>query len=150
MRNGEYEDFEKKLKAVALRPAPPGLREKVLGAARGRQDEAAWTTPLLRWCLAGCTVVIAVIFIMDAGFSRRQQECLQAVFNGYRESQSNFANEGQVLIKDLKDFFGSKQVPWEIWVLAHQREANGNRRSAFIGEFFREDHSGSEIAKDLD
>jgi hypothetical protein len=150
MKKAEDQDVEGLLRSTRLKPARPGLREKVLDAAAKHKEETAWTTPLLRWCLAGCAVVLAVIFVMDAGLSRRQQERLRSVFNGYRGSQSNFAKEGQALIKDLNDFFGSKQPPLERWALAHQREANGNRRSAFIGEFFREDHNGSEIAKDLD
>ena len=70
---------EKLLGSVTPKPAPAGLREKVLAAASRsiRQESAA--TPLLRTCLAGCAVILLVISIADALATKNESARLMAV-----------------------------------------------------------------------
>lgn len=83
MKGNGDRNVEEMLRSAELKPAPPGLREKVLKAAANHKEEAAWTTPLLRWCLAGCVVALSVIFVADGLVTRTQQNRLQAVLDGF-------------------------------------------------------------------
>jgi hypothetical protein len=72
-------ETENLLKSVAPKPAPKGLRERVLrAAARSRATDSA-TTPLLRMCLAGCAVILIVVSLIDGLASRSENARLQAV-----------------------------------------------------------------------
>jgi hypothetical protein len=140
-------DVEGLLRSARLKPAPPGLREKVLEAAAKHKEETAWTTPRLRWCLAGCTVVLAVIFIMDAGLSRRQQNRLQAFLDGSRLTQNQAGDESRVLAEVLGADVNRKLLARNDLSVAQQIKAEQLRREDILKELLEEDFDGSESEK---
>jgi len=79
MKRSEAPDIERLLKSVKLKPARLGLREKVLKRAGQYREEAAWTTPLLRWCLGGCAAVLLIVFVADGRISGAQRDRLTAL-----------------------------------------------------------------------
>jgi hypothetical protein len=121
MRNGNHHDFEKRLKSIRLKEAPAGLREKILGTARQRQEATAWTTPLLRKCLAGCSVLLAVIFLADAGASRTQNARVQAILDGTRISRPEAVEQWNTQLEELRDAVGPGDFSRERWLQARQK-----------------------------
>jgi hypothetical protein len=121
MKNGKEYDIEKRLQSVKLTPVPPGLREKVLGAALERKEATAWTTPLLRKCLAGCAVLLAAVFIADASASRTQNARVQAILDGTRITQSDEVRQWNAELEELRDAVGPGEIVRERWLLARQK-----------------------------
>jgi hypothetical protein len=79
MSDSETEDL---INSAKPKPAPAGLREKVVGAAaRSRAADSA-TTPLLRFWITGCAVVILVISVADAFVTRNQSAHIQFMLAG--------------------------------------------------------------------
>lgn len=79
MKKSMNPETERLLGSVTPKPAPAGLREKVLGAAaRSRAADSA-TTPLLRICVAGCAVILLVVFIGGALASKHESRRLMAM-----------------------------------------------------------------------
>jgi hypothetical protein len=73
---------EQILKSIVLPPAPPGLRERVLRAAREERQARAWTTPRLRVVLAVCAGLMICALGGDAIASRRQTLQIRALLGG--------------------------------------------------------------------
>lgn len=121
MKHGENLDIETRLKSIRLTPAPPGLREKILLAARQRQEATAWTTPLLRKCLVGCAVLLAVILIADAGASRTQSARVQAILDGTRISRPEAVEQWNTQLEELRDAVGPGDFSRERWLQARQK-----------------------------
>ncbi|MGA2534280.1 MAG: hypothetical protein ABSG19_14740 [Candidatus Aminicenantales bacterium] len=121
MKNGDNYEIEGRLKTIRLTPAPPGLREKILGAAQERKEATAWTTPLLRKCLAGCAVLLAVIFIADAGANRTQNARAQAVLDGTRITQTDEAKQWNAELEELRDALGPGGIARERSLQARQK-----------------------------
>ncbi len=137
-------DIEKRLRSLTLKPAPPGLREKVLQAAAKNKGEAAWTTPLLRWSLAGCAAVLALVFIADAALSRNQQSRLHALMDGSPLMQDRAADENRVLAEVLGEPVGRKLFAQDGRIAAEERGAGQARREELLKELLKEDFDGSE------
>ncbi len=150
MNKEEERKLERTLASLAPIPAPQGLRERVLDAARKERQERAWTTPLLRACLAGCGVILIAVFALDGAASGKQASRLQALLDGNRISGSASDTEWASVAKDLGDVLSPADLAREKRLLAHQGPRAGNRPSGSIMEFLKENHDGSEIPKDLD
>ncbi len=146
----EDRDIERRLRSMALRPARPGLREKVLAAAAKRKQETAWTTPRLRWCLAGCAAVLAVVFIADAGLGRKQQTRLQALMDGSPRMQDRAADESRVLAEVLGEPVDRQLVARNERIASAEKRAGHVRRERVLKELLKEVFDGSEGAKDID
>jgi hypothetical protein len=149
MKDVEGRDIEGLLRSVRLKPAPPGLRERVLKASGRAREEAAWTTPRLRRCLAGCAVVLAAVLISDAALNRGQQHRLQSFLGRNAGLASDSEREQQTTLNDLSDIVGAQERPWREWILAHQKESGGRGRAVFPGLSSREERNGGEMAKDI-
>jgi hypothetical protein len=67
------------LESVTPKPAPAGLREKVVGAAARSRATDSTATPLLRMCLAGCAVILIVVSLADALASKNELNRLRAI-----------------------------------------------------------------------
>ncbi len=147
MKNREDQDVENLIRSIKLSPARSGLREKVLDAAAKHKEETAWTTPRLRWCLAGCAVVLALIFIMDAGLSRRQQNRLQALLDGSRLTQIQAGDESLVLAEVLGEDVNRKLLAHNELSVAQQIKAEQLRREDLLRELLEEDFDGNEGEK---
>ncbi len=80
-RKNGFADLEEYLERIVLRPAPPGLRDRVLRAAGSRRRTRV-LSGAAQWQLAGCAVVLAVIVFGDAAVSRRQVERFGALLDG--------------------------------------------------------------------
>jgi len=121
MNNGDNQDLERRLKSLKLTPAPAGLREKVLIAARQKREVTVWTTPLLRKCLAGCAVLLAVIFIADAGASRTQNARVHAILDGTRITQTDELRQWNAELEELRDAVGPGGIVRERSLQARQK-----------------------------
>jgi hypothetical protein len=121
MKNGDNYEIEGRLKTIRLTPAPPGLREKILGAAQERREATAWTTPLLRKCLVGCAVLLAVIFVADAGASRTQNARVQVILDGTRITRSDAVEQWNAQLKELSDAIGPGVIARERSLQARQK-----------------------------
>lgn len=149
MKNGQEHDIEKQLRSVRLRPAPPGLREKILGTAQKRKEAMAWMTPVLWKCLAGCAVLLAVIFIADALLSRNQSHRLQAVLKEPAIMQHHQSEEGLVLAEDLEAVVGPKILATKKMANAPRTHAEQAQRERILRELLKEDFVDSETTKNL-
>lgn len=143
----EERDIERRLRSLALRPARPGLREKVLEAAAKHKKEAAWTTPRLRWCLAGCMAVLAVVFVIDAGLGRKQQSRLQALMDGSPRMHDRAADESRVLAEVLGEPVDRKLVARNERIASEEMRAGQVRREKVLRELLKEVFDGSEGAE---
>jgi hypothetical protein len=151
MKNGQEHDIEKQLKSVRLRPAPPGLREKVLGAAQERKEATAWTTPLLRRCLAGCAALLAVVFIADDAATRKQNVRFQAILDGAHFTQSDQAKQWNEELEELRDALGPNDLAREKRLLALQKkEPSRNPGEGLWKGLSSEDIDGNKNTKDFD
>jgi len=147
MKHDRDREIEGWLKSLTPKPAPPGLREKVLRAAAERKEETAWTTPLLRWGLAGCAVVLMVIFITDATLGRRQQARLQALLDGSQRIQSEAADESRLLAEALGEPAGRELVAQNGRASADRIRVGQVRREEVLKALLEEDFDGSESKK---
>jgi len=147
MKDSEDRDIEGLLHSVRLKPAPPRLRERILEAAAKHKEETAWTTRRLRWCLTGCAAVLAVIFITDAGLSRRQQDRLQAMINGSRPTQDQAGDESRVLAEALGESLSPKMLGQSKLAISRQRAVEQLRREDILKELSKEDFDGHESPK---
>lgn len=150
MNDGEERKLERTLESLALKPALPGLRERVLDAARKEREERAWTTPLLRACLAGCAVILIVIFALDGVASSNQARRLQALLDGNRMTGVAADTEWASLVKDLSGVLSPAELAREKRLLARQGRTYHGYDFTLIKDFLKEDHDGSEIPKDPD
>ena len=79
MKKMSDSDTEDLIESVTPKPAPAGLREKVLGTvAKNRAADSA-ITPLLRLCLAGCAVVLLFVSAADKLASEDESSRFQAI-----------------------------------------------------------------------
>jgi hypothetical protein len=78
MKEDKQQDIEKYLRSFVLRPAPRGLRKRVLDAAAERKITSPALTPFLRTCFAGCAAVLIIIFAADALISRSERARFEA------------------------------------------------------------------------
>jgi len=151
MKNGENYDIKERLRDVKLRPAPPGLRKRILAAARQRQEALAWTTPPLRKCLVGCAALLAAVFIADASASRTQNARIQAILDGTRITQSDGVKQWNAELEELRDAVGPGEIARERWLQARQKIKPSRGPSDEIWrELSREDLDGNKITKNLD
>jgi hypothetical protein len=147
MKGNGDRNVEEMLRSAELKPAPPGLREKVLQAAAKHKEEAAWTTPLLRWCLAGCAVALSVIFVADGLVARTQRDRLQAFFDGSRPARNSADDNSRVLAEVCGESVTGKMLAQNELALAQKPKANELRREDMIRELLKEDFDGSESTK---
>jgi hypothetical protein len=150
MKKSEDHDIEKLLKSVALKSAPTGLREKILGTAQKRKEAMAWMTPVLWKSLAGCVAVLAVIFTTDAIVDRTQSDRLQALLGGARTVQSDAGREWETLREDLGSILEPAELAREKRLLVRQKEIRSGRDEKLSGVFSWEDLKDNEITKNLD
>jgi hypothetical protein len=75
-------ELEKLLGRFSRKPAPPGLREKVLRAAEREASARRVLTPAWRWALASSLVLMAVIMLSDWRLSSGEQNRLSALTIG--------------------------------------------------------------------
>ena len=139
--------IERRLKSLTLKTASPGLRERVLKGAAKHKKEAAWTTPLLRWSLAACAAILALIFITDTALSRRQQDRLQAFMDGAPRMQDRAADENRVLAEVLGEPVGRKLFAQDGRIAAEERGTGQARRGELLKELLKEDFDGNESQK---
>ncbi len=114
MKDTGSSSFERWLRSVTLKPAPPGLRDKVLKAAARRREEAAWTTPLLRRGLAACASIVLVVSVADGLVSGAQRSHLMALGGGPRPSIVRSDDETKVLAEVLGEAAAGKLAAMEM------------------------------------
>jgi hypothetical protein len=149
MSKDEARDIEERLKEIKLKPVPPGLKDKVLEAAREHKEESAWTTPLLRWCLAGCAALLAVVFITDGLVSHAQQNRLQALFDGSRTTPRLTEDGSRMLAEVLGELASEKLLVQSEMAAEKQTKAEQIRREEILKELLLEDFDGNESKKNI-
>jgi hypothetical protein len=92
-------EMEKLLGRLVPDPAPPGLRERVLGAAVGARRSAA-LAPWMRMSAAACSVVIVAVLGIDPLVGRRETVRL-AAFLGVPGTTEPMARESDSLWAEL-------------------------------------------------
>jgi hypothetical protein len=121
MKDAAPSGFERWLRSITLKPAPPDLRPKILRAAAEYRERKAWTTPLLRRWLAVCAAAVLVVSVADGLISRTQRESLIALAGGPRVVTVRPDDDVTVLAEALGDAAAGK--------LAAMDRAAGRRRS---------------------
>jgi hypothetical protein len=142
-------DIEPLLRSLPLKPAPPGLRERVLKPAKAEREARAWTTPLLRACLAACAGLLMLIFALDAVATRSQTVRLQALLGATRTTQSEAGREWASLDKDLGDSLTPDELAREKRILAFRQKAYPVPAGRYSREFDREVFDGHELSENL-
>jgi hypothetical protein len=80
-------DVEKKLAGLAARPVPPGMRDRVLGAARAARAKDA--IPPGAWlAAAACALLIVAALGADAVLARRQAAGIASLLDGRSTEKS--------------------------------------------------------------
>jgi hypothetical protein len=149
MKKDEAKGIEVRLREIRLKPAPPGLRRKVLDAAAKHKEESAWTTPLLRWCLAGCVAVLLVVFLADGLVSRSQTGRLQALLDGSRQARSRTDEGSRVLAEVLGEPVRPGLLVQSEMAAEKQAKVEQTRRKEILRELLREDFDGNESKKNI-
>jgi len=125
MKEDENRDIESLLKAIRLRPAPAGLRDKVLRAASQSRTQNSVMTPLLwRW-VSCCALVLAVVLALDASLAGKQAKHLQSYLGGSQLSRDAQDMSWSELAKDLDESADSKLFAQARWQMAAQRKTQG-------------------------
>jgi hypothetical protein len=150
MTNGTERDIEGRLKSLTLKPAPPGLREKILGSDRVRESASAGMSPLLWKCVAACAAALAVAFIAGGAFSRAEQNRLLALLDGRNHAiEKDKGNEEPLLTDILKDARLEAETQKRLR-LADQPHVRIVHHRELLTEFLKEDFDDREITKNLD
>lgn len=142
-------DIERLLRSLPLKPAPPGLRERILKPAKAEREARAWTTPLLRACLAAGTGLLVLIFALDAVATRSQTVRLQALLGATRTTQSEAGREWASLDKDLGDSLTPDELAREKRILAFRQKAYPVPAGRYSRKFDREVFDGHELSENL-
>jgi len=121
MNDAGQTGFERWLRSVKLKPAPPALRDRVLAAAADYRERKAWTTPLLRRWLAVCAAAVLVVSVADGLMSGAQRGRLIALSGGPRLAPIRPDDDAAKLAEVLGDNAASKLVAME--------KAAGRRRT---------------------
>jgi len=137
------------LRSLPLKPAPPGLRERILKPAKAEREARAWTTPLLRACLAAGAGLLVLIFALDAVATRSQTVRLQALLGATRTTQSDSVQEWTSLDKDLGDSLTPDELAREKRILAFRQKAYPVPAGRYSREFDKEVFDGHEISENL-
>jgi hypothetical protein len=146
---GENDDLERWLNGLEFKPAPSDLREKVLRAAVKYKEETAWTTPLLRKCLAGCGILLALIFLTDHLLSRAQQDRVQALLDRSRQVRGQADDQTRFLAEVLEDLGGSTKLVQKEMAVGREKKAERVRRADILRELLKEEFIDGERTKDF-
>jgi hypothetical protein len=149
MKTGENDDIEKGLRSLKLKPAPPGLREKIVATAQKRKEDESWTTPLLQWCLAVCAAVLLAVFVVDGLVTRSQARHLQAMLDGSRPAMSRGDDGTPVLAEVLGEPAVEKLIARSEADTARQARAEQIHREEILKELLLEDFDGNESKKNI-
>ena len=150
MMKEEFDDVESRLKAVKFRPAPPGLRETILAVARKRKEATAWTTPLLRACLAACGGILVAVLALDALAAQSQSNRILALLNGAGATPSSFEARWAPIADDLQGVLESAEIEWGKRLMASREKTKAYDRADTLKYLLQEDSNASAMAKDLD
>jgi hypothetical protein len=125
----ESPDIERELGRLAADPTPPGLRQRVLDAARGARKDAA-LTPRLRTLAAVCGLVIAAVLAIDPLVVRHETARLAALFDG-PSSARTAVNEAAELAELLDGHEGKTRWISRLQVMAASA-VRSERKDNFI------------------
>ena len=87
-------DIEGLLASCRLKGAPPGLRERVLLAARLADGANLRWGRRLKLCLVFCPALLALIFVADAARARSECNQIQALLNGGDSTPAQPVDDG--------------------------------------------------------
>ena len=77
----DAEDIEESLKRIVPKPAPPGLRQRVLASALESRKDAA-LTPRMRIAAIVCSILIVAILGADSLLGRHESAQIAALLDG--------------------------------------------------------------------
>jgi hypothetical protein len=89
-------DIEELLTACRLKPAPPGLRERILGAARSEVGAYLKWESLFKKSLVVFPLLLALLFIGDTALSRSERRWIGSFVNVSGPTRAD-ADEGAAL-----------------------------------------------------
>jgi hypothetical protein len=144
MKTNNEQDIEGLLASCRLKPAPRGLREKVLRAAR--YDDNAylrWET-VLKKSLVVCPLVLGIIFAFDAALSHSERIRLQALAAGPVPTAVDSGETALAWAEVSGDAIGSELFVSRRMMLVQREEIDTVRRelAALLEEEF-ESHENS-------
>ena len=138
MKEDENRDIESLLKSIRLKPAPAGLRDKVLRSARQSKTQNRVMTPLLWRCVSCCALVLTVVLGLDAFLVSRQTKHFQSYLGGrplLKEAQDMSWPE---LAKDLDESADSKLLVQARRQMAGQWKIRGDTGGTSPAEISQE------------
>ena len=147
MKSNGQDDIEKEFERLVPQPVPPGLRERVLGAALEARRATA-LTPRMRLAAAACLVMILAALGFGPILGRREAARLAALLDGRPEADGAAMKAGE-----LAEMTGLERVDAErmVKLLSLASSAQRAERRSRLGEDLTEPKGWSayEISQDL-
>jgi len=144
MKTNDDRDIEGLLAACRLKAVPPGLREKVLRAARYDDNAYLRWKAVLKKSLVVCPLVLAMLFALDAALSHSEQIRIQALVAGPVPIAADSGDTALAWAEVSGDTIGSELLIGRRILLAQPKDIITVRRelAALIKEEF-ESHENS-------
>lgn len=138
MNKGRDRDVERLLGSVTPASAPPGLRERIMGAAASDLSRRA-VTPLARACLGACAAFALIIAVADWALGRAENKRL-AAFAGPEPRTEALTVNGTA----FEDIFSGMPLPAKELALRHAAQPRSGLRS---WDLLKEDFDGGHNAE---
>jgi len=144
MKTQDDRDIEELLASCRLKPAPRGLRERVLKAARSDDNAYLRWKGVLKKSLVVCPLVLGMLFALDAALSHSEQIRIQALVAGPSPTAADSGDTALAWAEVSGDTIGSELLVGRRMMLVQREDINAVRRelAALLKEEF-ESHENS-------
>jgi hypothetical protein len=142
--------IEGMLKSVRLNPPRPGLRDRILKAARKRKAEIEVMTPFFWKCLGVCAAALVCAFISDAVIWWAQQDRLKAFMNAGADMINVTPAAADQLVASILSDAGIEPDILERLRLSRLSERHVASRRDLLEDVLRKEFGENETAKDPD
>jgi hypothetical protein len=144
MKTNDDRDIEGLLAACRLKAASPGLRERILKAARSGDNAYLRWKGVLKKSLVVCPLVLAMLFALDAALSHSEQIRIQGLIAVHGPSLADSDDAALAWAEVSGDTIGSELLVGRRMMLVQRKDFNTVRRelAALLKEEF-ESHENS-------
>ena len=150
----EFADVEEYFKRIVLKPAPPGLRDRVLRSAGSKRRKKQVLSPAVRWQFTGCAVVLAFFLFGDAAVSRKQAETFGTFLDGKGRNGGAVVVDEQrrLLLEEIAvggDAEDSRVLEMRLVFRGERRDEGGVETRRFTQDFniWEEDQASYDVEK---
>lgn len=147
MKTQDDRDIEEFLAACRLKAAPPGLRERVLGAARCGDNAYLKWKAILKKGLVVCPLILAMLFALDAAFSHTEQIRIQALMDGHGPSLTDSDDPALAWAEISGDSLSAEPLVGRRMTIVQRTDINTLRRE--LAALLKEEFEGHENSKNL-